>query len=175
MHRRWPVAVVALAALGMAACRPITVDGLTGDTIDSLAELKVVPATYGGEDAIEIRIRACATIVVTNNPGDDVRLSQRPYAMVRDANGDLLFQNLTVFDGLPAPDQVDDQPGDAGLDRILVPVEGAPTPLDIQAGCTSYPGYGQAPYLQWNFAPCITSDRTCARIVDGEAIYGSTG
>lgn len=163
----WAGALGAVA-LSVVACRPIVVDRVTGE-VDSLAELKVVPATYHDQEAIQVRIRACAEMRVTSwdSEGGTASAQLRPWAKVTDADGNEIFQNWSLFGGAPASDQVVDAPGNTGLDTILVPVEGAPTPLTIDAGCTSYPGYGQAPYLGWAFAPCTTADRTCTRIVEG--------
>jgi hypothetical protein len=160
--------LVGLAALSLAACRPIVVDRVTQE-VDSLAEVKVVPATYEGRPAVEIRIRACAAMVVTSwtPDGGTASAGLRPWAMVTDGEGRVVFQNWGRLGGPEPEGQVVDAPGNAGLDTIVVPVDGAPTPLTIEAGCTNYPGYGQAGYLGWTFTPCTTADRTCAANTDG--------
>lgn len=167
------ITAAAAAVVLASACRPIVLDPHAG-TVDTIAELKVVPSSYQGAPSLQIRLRACDELRF-RVAGDDVSLHLRPVATVVDGDGHTLFENRDSYSYAPEPGQVIDAPGNAGVDLLEVPVAGAEGPYLVAAGCTSYPGYGQGPSFEWRFATCETVDGTCAAVTDGALRYQQGG
>jgi hypothetical protein len=176
-HRSRSIRAAALAAalvalVGLVGCIPIRLD--ENGSI-SHAEWRVVPATVGGKDGIEIRFRNCNTLVIAARPGgDELTTHLRPAARVTDASGKVLFDNAgsqlnwvqpagsEVFDNLSRDDD---------LQRIVVPVNRAKGALTIAPACTTWTGAGSGPTYTWTFTPCTTSTRSCATHTAGSGYF----
>ena len=87
------------------------------------------------------------------------------------ASGGTLVFSTEPLDGLVPPGaEIIDTPSDAEADVLRTPVPSGT--LTIDAGCTSYPGYGMSsPNFTWAFPRCTTSTRTCAAVQGGKGTF----
>ncbi len=173
--------VAALAALLVVLATSCQAIEVRADGVTSHASMAVSPTTVRvagtNRAAIEIRMRDCHTLHFIDPPSPVPDLSLRPVAHVTAADGRVLFSNTTYAEGSyvePAGSSVVGG-GTSDAHRIVVPVAGARTPIKISAGCTSYPGYGSAPFRAgWSFPECTTSNRTCAATRAGAGRYSTS-
>ncbi|MEZ5140132.1 MAG: hypothetical protein R2702_12155 [Acidimicrobiales bacterium] len=162
--------VLTLAA-ALVACRPIRYDAATG-TADPVPQWRVAPVTVAGKPGIEIRMRDCSHVELwtSADPTLTAAATLRPTAVVRTASGELVFSTEPTFPLRPPGSTVLDTADDGEADVIRTPVPSGT--LTIEAGCTSYPGYGMSsPNFTWGFPTCTTSTRTCAPVQGGEGSF----
>jgi len=164
-------ALVLLVALGLAACQPIRYDAATG-TADPMPQWRVAAVTVAGQPGIEIRMRDCSHVELwtSADPTQTAKATLRPTAVVRTASGTLVFSTEPTFPLRPPGSTVFNTQDDGEADVIRTPVPSGT--ITIEAGCTSYAGYGMSsPNFTWGFPTCTTSTRTCAPFQGGEGTF----
>jgi hypothetical protein len=148
----------------LTACQPIRYDGNTGTTT-SHAEWRVAAVTTSAGPGIEVRMRSCSTVVLSESSlEEDIEARLRPVAHVTDAEGTVVFSNASPISAVqPAGSKVHDSASTGGdLHRIIVPTSAAVGAITVAPSCTSYPGYGMGPAYTFTFTPCTTTTRSCA-------------
>lgn len=164
------VTMVAVVA-GLAACRPTRFDAATG-TADPVPQWRVAAVTVAGKPGVEIRMRNCSHVELwtSTDPTVSAEATTRPYAIVRKGDGTLVFSTEPTYPLVPPGASMVDTQDDAEADVLRTPVPSGT--LKIEAGCTTYPGYGMSsPNYSWAFPPCTTSTRTCAPFQGGEGTF----
>lgn len=162
---------VVTVAIGLVACQPIRFDAATG-TADPVPQWRVAAITIAGKPGIEIRMRDCSHVELwtSSDPTVSAEATLRPTAVVRTADGTLVFSTEPTYPLVPPGAEIIDTQDDAEADVLRTPVPAGA--LTIEAGCTSYPGYGMtSPNFTWEFPPCTTSTRTCAPVQGGEGTF----
>jgi hypothetical protein len=166
-------AALAGAAVALAACQPIVYDLGTNTTKYSEAQWRAVPIEIAGHGhGIQVRMRGCNNVTLTfdgiDPPHDPFNARLRPIATVTDATGKVIFNNVSpIFEVLPSGWKMVDTQDEGLPDTIDIPVGAAKGALKVEAGCTSYPGYGSGGGFTWMFPTCTTSTRTCERFEGG--------
>jgi len=171
------VALAVVMAVALTGCHEISIDYQTRH-VSGEARSEITPTTMvvGGAEvpAIDIALRYCDTIQVTDAPFEDgpgiVHFTDaRPTAYIKDANGTTVFNSFQMWNTYPGDAQAIDNDDPEVTDHLLVPVASFQAPLTITTGCTTYAGHGSLPSVAFYFDPCTTSDRTCAPITTGSA------
>lgn len=162
----------AIALVVLVGCTPIHYDGTTGTTT-SRAEWRVAPVATSAGPGIEVRMRNCDTVVLTEASLEQpITWKLRPVVVVTDAEGTVIFSNASPISAvLPEGYEVVNGAVAGGLHRVIVPTASAIGALTIEPTCTSYQGYGQSPAFSFDFQPCTTSTRSCSTRTAGVGTF----